>query len=136
MYIRDITKETLFVREIKIGDKIGYYVGETYTEGVCNITITNNPLKAKHYTLKEVYENTYAKLNESQKEYVRDAYKDNYGYGILASYVAKEYKIITVDTINYGYKEDTETEYDLLASVGLEYMVEEPTVTIIENEGD
>jgi hypothetical protein len=138
MYIKDITNETLFVREIKIGDKVGYFVNEIYTgENVYNITITNNPLKAKHYTLKEVYENTYAKLDESQKECVRNAHKDNDSYRILARYVAKEYKIITkVDTIDFGYAGDTKAEYDLLASIGLAYMVTEPTVTNIENEGE
>jgi hypothetical protein len=136
MYIKDITVGAIFVREIKIGNKVGYFVNEIYTENVYNISITNDPLKAKHYTFTEAYKNTYAKLDESEKERIRNAHKDNDGYDVLARYVAKEYKIITVDTIDYGYEEDTKAEYDLLASIGLAYMVTEPTVTNIENEGE
>lgn len=136
MYIKDITEDAMFVRVIKIGDKVGYFVSERYTENVYNISITNEPMNARHYTLKEVYENTYAKLDESQKERVRNAHKDSYNYGVLASYITDEYRIITVDTIDYGYKGDIKAEYNLLASIGLGYMVAEPIVTNIENEGN
>jgi len=128
MRIRDITKDTIFVK--KVGDD--YLVDENEVDGIKTIRTTKNPIKAKQYTAENIYPMVYNSLSEARAERIAKAHtteKDS--YGVLSRYINDDYEVITTASIAYGYGEDDlKAEKKFLESIGLGHVCEDIQVVV------
>lgn len=129
MYIREITKDTLFIRLVGNEEENMYFVNEEYTNGFRCITTTKDPYKAKIFTTKEAYDYTYNHLNYKGKKDIISAHKDNTIWYSLTNRVANLFRVLTVDEIECGYTGDAAAETKLLETLDIKYMITEPQVT-------
>lgn len=136
MRIRDITKDTIFVK--KVGTS--YLVDENEVDGIKTIRTTKNPMKARQYTAENLYPIVYNSLDESDARRIAKAHtteKDS--YGVLSRYLNDDYEVISTDSIDYGYGEDDiKAEKKFLSSIGLGHVCEDIQVVVesIDKEED
>lgn len=127
MYIKEITKETIFIK--RIGD--AFFVDERENEGIKTIRTTKNPLKAQHYTLENIIPEIYTALSEREAERIIRAHEEKDTYNSLFSKIAAKYVILSTVDVNYGYGGDLEAERKLLTELHMDYIFT-PTKTVIE----
>jgi hypothetical protein len=74
-----------------------FFVDESITsEGIKILKTTCDPFKARWYTPKEAYGETYAALSEVEKIDIMKAHQEKNAYDILSAHVAKRFKLFFV----------------------------------------
>ena len=132
MYIKDINKNTIFVKKYNVF-KNTFIVEEKEIEGILTISVTKDPLKAKLYTAVEVYKETYNNLDEDAKEALAKTYATgDYRQNILTKIVNLNFKVIMLDNVNYYYSDDIKDEQELLDRLGLDTLVKPIVTTVVQ----
>jgi hypothetical protein len=137
MYIKELDKDTMLVKVISTdkNDKHIYLVEEHIEKGLRTVIASKDPTKAKLFTLQEAYKITYENLDEENKQDIIKAHEKIDSYGMLSRRLNDQFKIITTDRVDYGYKEDVIHEAKLLEQLDLGYMCKS-VQTIIKDVDD
>ena len=132
MYIREITMDTVFVRRMpREDDEVQtYFVDEKIEKGTRTVVTTTDPLRAHLFSVKEVVEYTYNRMNERERERLINAHKENEPYGCLFSTVHERFDVIVPEAIHYGYTEDIKHEAILLDKIDMAYITGQEKLVI------
>lgn len=130
MYINKIEKHTNFVKVISktnTGQPV-YYVDEIIENGYLTLRSTLDPLKATLFTTKEVMIATYNNMSNYEKEAFINTHKQKgSAYDCLLAQ-ATQFKVLTSETIEYGYSEDVQWEAQLIKELDLDYLLRKPQI--------
>jgi hypothetical protein len=100
-----------------------FFVDESITsEGIKILKTTCDPFKARWYTPKEAYDETYAALSEVEKIDIMVAHQEKNAYDILSAHVAKRFKLFSIDELEHYYTEDCVAEQKLLQQFNMTFV--------------